>query len=105
LTQAEFAEKLGFTQSNLSFIELGKTPLTESNIRLICLTFGVNEGWLRHGIGEMIDDESIYTDREKRLLALFRELSPRARELLIEYAEKLISDEKALLGEKNKKLS
>lgn len=96
LTQTEFAEKLGFTQANLSSLELGKTVLTETNIRLICLTFGVNEEWLRYGTGEMMDDESMYSEQEKRLLALFRQLSPRAREMLIEYAEKLIADEKAL---------
>ena len=102
-TQIEFAEKLGFTQANLSAIELEKVPLTESNIRLICLTFGVNENWLRYGTGEMMDDEALLSDREKRLLAFFRELSPKARVMLIEYAEKLLSDEKALKGESAEK--
>ena len=89
LNQTEFAKKLGFTQSNLSSIELGKTPLTEANIRLICFTFGVNETWLREGKGDMMDDEALLSDYEKRLMTLFRALSPRAREMLIEYAEKL----------------
>ena len=103
LTQAEFAEKLGFTQSNLSSIELGKTPLTEANIHLICLTFGVNEEWLRHGTGEMMDEEALFSDEEKRLLAFFRRLSPRARAMLIEYAEKLVADEAALRGDAGEK--
>ena len=103
LNQIEFAQKLGFTQANLSSIELGKTPLTETNINLICLSFGVRQEWLRHGNGEMLDNEALLSGQERRLLALFRELSPRARELLIEYAEKLIADEAALMGGADKK--
>jgi transcriptional regulator with XRE-family HTH domain len=102
LTQNEFAEKLGFTQANLSAIELEKIPLTEANIRLICLTFGVNEEWLRFGNGDMMDDEAQLSEKERQLLAFFRQLSPKAREMLIEYAEKLAADEKALRGEAEK---
>ena len=47
----------------------------------------------------MFDDEAALNEREKRLLSLFRDLSPRARVMLIEYAEKITSDEKALRGE------
>ena len=98
LKQAEFGEKLGLTNSAISMIELSKSPVTEANIRLICFTFGVKEEWLRDGIGEMFDAEALLSEKEKRLLALFRQLSPKAQEMLIEYAEKLLSDEAALKG-------
>jgi transcriptional regulator with XRE-family HTH domain len=98
LNQTDFAKKLGFTQSNLSAIELGKIPLTEGNIRLICLTFGVREEWLRNGTGDMMDDEAQLSEQERQLLTLFKELSPLAGNMLIEYAQKLISDERALRG-------
>lgn len=101
LKQDEFAKKLGFSQSNLSYIEKGKIPLTEANIRLICLTFGVNREWLVNGTGDMMDDEAHLNDREKRLLELFRGLSPRARTMLIEYAEKPIADEAELKSAAN----
>ena len=90
LTQIEFAEKLGFSQSNLSAIELGKIPLTEANIRLICLTFGINEEWFRDGTGEMTDDEALLSELEKKLLLLYRELDQKGKDMLIEYAKKLI---------------
>jgi transcriptional regulator with XRE-family HTH domain len=99
LNQSEFARKLGVTSTLINKIEAGKTPLTETNIRLICFTFGVNEAWLRDGTGDMMNEEALLSDWEKRLLELFRKLSPRARELLIEYADKLGSDERALRGE------
>jgi transcriptional regulator with XRE-family HTH domain len=96
LNQTDFAKRLGFTQANLSAIELGKIPLTEANIRLICLTFGVREAWLREGQGEMLDDEALLSERERRLLELFRRLSPKAQEMIVEYVEKLLADEQAL---------
>jgi transcriptional regulator with XRE-family HTH domain len=99
LNQTDFAKKLGFTQANLSAIELGKILLTEANIRLICLTFGIREEWLREGTGDMVDDEAQLSDYEKRLLELFRRLSPMARITLIEYAEKTVAIEAAARGE------
>jgi transcriptional regulator with XRE-family HTH domain len=99
LTQSEFAERVGLSHTTISTTEANKTPLTKSNIRLICLTFGVNEAWLRDGTGDMMNDEALFSDWEKRLVELFRKLSPKARELLVEYAEKLLADERALRGE------
>jgi transcriptional regulator with XRE-family HTH domain len=89
--QVEFAEKLGLTSAAISAIELDKAPLTEANIRFICLTFGVNEEWLREGKGDMMDDEALLSDFERRLLALFRKLSPGAQKAFIEYVEKLVA--------------
>jgi len=110
LNQTEFAKKIGVTSQFVSTIESGKSKFTEANIRLICLTFGVNEEWLREGKGEMLDEEAVLSDYDKRLLTFFSELSPQARKMLIEYAEKLVSDEKALRGgveatEKGEKLA
>jgi transcriptional regulator with XRE-family HTH domain len=99
LTQGKFGEKIGMSDVAISHMESGRTALSKQNIRLICLTFGVNEEWLEKGVGDMMDDEALLTEGEKRLLALFRQLSPKARELLIEYAEKLLADEQALRGE------
>jgi transcriptional regulator with XRE-family HTH domain len=99
LKQVEFAEKLGLTSAAISAIELGKAPLTQANIHLVSLTFGVREEWLKKGLGEMMDEEALLSEWERRLLALFRQLSPKARELLLDYAEKLRSDEAALRGE------
>jgi transcriptional regulator with XRE-family HTH domain len=99
LNQTDFARKIGITQASLSLIELGKSKLTEANIRLICLSFGVREEWLREGKGEMLDDEALLSERERYLLELFRKLSPKAQVMIIEYVEKLLADEQALRGE------
>jgi transcriptional regulator with XRE-family HTH domain len=97
MTQNEFAEKIGFSQTNLSLIEKGKITLTESNIRLICFTFGVNEKWLRSGKGEIFNEFMVKNEQERVLLSLFNQLSPRAKIILVDYAEKIKNDEVELL--------
>jgi hypothetical protein len=83
--------------------EAGKAKFSETTINLICLTFGVNEAWLRDGKGDMMDDEALLSDQERQLLDLFRRLSAKARILVIEYLEKVVSDEAALRDEAGEK--
>jgi transcriptional regulator with XRE-family HTH domain len=103
LTQSEFGGKIGMTDAAVSHMESGRTAISKQNIRLICLTFGVREEWLEMGNGEMLDDEALLSEKEKRLLELFRKLSPKAQAMIIEYVEKLLSDEQALRGKKEVK--
>ncbi|MBR1730008.1 MAG: helix-turn-helix transcriptional regulator [Selenomonadaceae bacterium] len=59
LTQKEFGFKIGITsQQQMANIERKVSKVTESNIKLICNEFGVNENWLRSGDGEMFDVSS-----------------------------------------------
>jgi transcriptional regulator with XRE-family HTH domain len=82
--QAEFAAKLGMVQTSYSKIETGENALTEKNISLICLVYGVNESWLRNGKGEMFDSSAKPKDEdEKRLLEMFRNLSPEMRAFVL----------------------
>jgi transcriptional regulator with XRE-family HTH domain len=55
LKQGEFAERIGISQGMLSDIEHENKLLTERNIKLIHLTFGVNREWLLTGQGEMFN--------------------------------------------------
>jgi transcriptional regulator with XRE-family HTH domain len=99
ITQREFGKKIGMSDVAVSYMESGRTALSKQNVRLISLVFGVREEWLEQGVGEMMSEEALLTGREKRLLELFRQLSPVAQRMLIEYAEKLRSDEAGLRGE------
>jgi transcriptional regulator with XRE-family HTH domain len=99
LTQGDFGKRIGMADTSISHMEAGRPPVNDQNLKLICLTFGVREAWLRDGTGEMMDDEALLSDQERQLLDLFRQLSPKARVIVIEYVEKVISDERALRGE------
>lgn len=53
LSGEKFGEPLGVKRSAISDIENGRNNLTEQMIKLISLTYNVNEEWLRTGEGEM----------------------------------------------------
>ncbi|MDR1785615.1 MAG: helix-turn-helix domain-containing protein [Spirochaetaceae bacterium] len=96
LTQSAFGKKIGVSDVAISHMESGRTALSKQNVRLICLTFGVREEWFRSGAGDMLDQAAVLSAGEKRLLEVFRQLSPTARRMLIEYAEKLAADEREI---------
>ena len=53
LSGDEFGREIGLGKSSISLIENGKNKPRETTLLLICRKFGVNEGWLRTGEGEM----------------------------------------------------
>ena len=58
LTQQAFADKLGFSQNYIWQIEKGDRTPSDRTISDICRTFGVDEIWLRDGIGEPFREKS-----------------------------------------------
>jgi transcriptional regulator with XRE-family HTH domain len=86
-TKSKFAEKIGLTYPAISLIESGKNALTSQNINLICLTFKVNETWLRTGKGPMFDKE---VPDEQELLGIFRKLSPPLRRSILKITQDLL---------------
>jgi hypothetical protein len=46
----------------------------------------------------MLDEEALLSERERYLLEQFRKLSPRAQMMIVEYTEKVLSDEQAIRG-------
>jgi transcriptional regulator with XRE-family HTH domain len=95
LTQARFGKKLGLSDVSISLIESGKNTLTEQNIKLICLTFGVNETWLRTGDGEIFNEA---VPGEQQLLDLFRNLSPPTKKMILSLARTAFENDQAMQG-------
>ena len=62
LTQQEFADRLNIKRGTLANYELGRNEPIDAVVSLICREFGVNENWLRYGIGEMREET---TQRQK----------------------------------------
>ncbi|MDR0708196.1 MAG: helix-turn-helix domain-containing protein [Treponema sp.] len=73
LSQAAFAEGLGLTHTSISFMENGKSKITEQNIKTICYEFGISVDWFRTGEGNMLLIKSLITDQ---VIAKFAQLSP-----------------------------
>jgi transcriptional regulator with XRE-family HTH domain len=93
LRQGKFAEKIGIPQTTYCTIEKGKSPLHERHIKLICLTFGVNDKWLRDGIGEMFLAKSSLIDE---LIRLLNQLSPQGQTTALALIRTLVEQEQSL---------
>lgn len=59
INQSNFAKALKLNRSSISLIEKGERTLNDRLINLICLTFNVNEDWLRNG------NEPIFIDKDE----------------------------------------
>lgn len=53
LSQKDFGDKIGLSNTAISKLETGENSLTEQNILSICRTYNVNRDWLETGDGEM----------------------------------------------------
>lgn len=106
LNQKEFAQKLGITQSGVSWIEQDGNSISDQNVLLICREFNVNEDWLRTGSGEMfVQPESFSlddfarsrgaTDFEVEIIKAYFELPEEIRKTVINHFKGYLQKEKA----------
>lgn len=65
MTQADFANKVKISRSNLGNVETGRISVTDRLLIDICNAFSLSENWLRTGHGEM------YEETETTLFAAF----------------------------------
>ena len=68
LTQEQFSGKIGLSRNYVARIEIGERLPSDRTIKDICREFGVDELWLRTGIGEAF---SVPT-REEEMTKLFK---------------------------------
>lgn len=99
--QKEFAEKLGITQSGVSWMEQPENTVSDQNIRLICTLFSVNENWLRSGEGEMFTEtkETVLfkaaellnlDDTEQKFLSAYLSLDETQRQSFKEFWRQMV---------------
>lgn len=101
LKQYEFAEKLKVKPATLSMIENGNNILTDKNISMICMTFGVSEQWLRCGEGDMFQnslDMDALTGSARELLDLYQKLEEPTKRLVLNHAKQVLALQEQLTG-------
>ena len=109
LTQTEMGERLGVTRSVISNIEYNRVEPSQLIIKLACKEFGVDEIWLRTGVGEMFStgsrDEQVAAffmstlsgddNFKKAFVSALAALDETAWEKLRDFAEKLYEEYKS----------
>jgi transcriptional regulator with XRE-family HTH domain len=93
LSQAEFAKAIFIGNGYIAELECSHKKANDRIIRLISLSFGVSEQWLKTGKGEMFyktPDEKL-----KRMSSLFNELPPKFQDYVMNQVETLLAVTKA----------
>ena len=93
LNQEEFGKQIGLAQTAVSMIESGNNPITDKNLKLICVTFNINEQWIHSGKGKMFNT----SPHLKELCDILVTLTPDAQECLLIMARELLNVQKKLL--------
>jgi transcriptional regulator with XRE-family HTH domain len=93
MSQEEFGKRIGLAQTALSMIESGINPITNKNLKLMCITFNINEQWLRTGKGEMFND----SPHLKEFCDILVNLTPETQNYLLIVARELLNTQTKLL--------
>jgi len=86
--QTDFSKAIRVSKSYTAEIENGHRVANDRIIRLICLTFGANEKWLKTGEGEMFDAST--AEKRERILGLFNELKPEFQDFALTVVDRLL---------------
>lgn len=97
LTQEEFGKKIGVTRSAISYLESGRSSLTEHMLFMICLIFNVNKNWLRDGTGEMFITYTLSEELAAYMGRISGEANPEKEKIAL-MALKLIVDDWDLIS-------
>ncbi|MDR2303353.1 MAG: helix-turn-helix transcriptional regulator [Treponema sp.] len=92
MTQTDFSKAIYVSNGYTAEIENGHRAANDRIIRLISLTFGVSETWLKTGEGEMFHASPI--KRKEKILSLFDELNPGFQEYALSVIDQLIKLQK-----------
>ena len=92
MSQADFSRAICVSNGYTAEIENGHRTANDRIIRLIHLTFGVNEAWLKTGTGEMF--QSAPVEKRERIMSLFNELSPQFQDYALTVIDRLLQLQK-----------
>ena len=88
LSQKDFAKAMCLSNSYIADIENDHRKVNDRIIKLASMIFGINEDWLKSGIGEMFyksPDEKI-----TRLVSIFNELPADFQDFVLMHIERLL---------------
>ena len=89
IPQVKFAKAIYISSGYIAELETGHRKINERIIRLISLTYGVNEKWLRTGEGEIFFGAG--SEKQQRMIELFNELPPEFQDQVMMQIEQLLN--------------
>jgi len=93
LTQEKFAGDIKISKAYQGHIEANQRRVNDRIIKIISLTYGVGEEWLKTGIGDMF--ERFNDPKIGQIVTNFKKLAPDAQEYLLKQIDLLLDYEVA----------
>ena len=87
-TPTNFAEALHLSRSYIYELEKERRVLNNRIAKLVSMTFGVNENWLKTGVGNMFDNSG--GEIRKKIELLFDKLCPEFQEYVLRHLDLLL---------------
>jgi transcriptional regulator with XRE-family HTH domain len=87
-SQDQFAESLKLSRSFQGLIEANHRKVNDRLVKMICLTYDVDENWLKTGEGEMFDTAK--DPRLARIINNFNKLDPLLQDYVMKYLDWLV---------------
>jgi transcriptional regulator with XRE-family HTH domain len=87
-TPVGFANTLCLSRSYVYEMEKGRREVNDRIAKLIAMTFGVNEEWLKTGAGEMFDNSG--GEVRRKIEELFDKLCPDFQEYVLRHLDLLL---------------
>jgi transcriptional regulator with XRE-family HTH domain len=84
-SQQKFAEGMKLSKTYQGNMELGNQPVNDRIIKLISMTYGANEEWLKTGAGDMFD--KIEDHKLRKIIELFKKLDDTGQDCVLEQLE------------------
>jgi transcriptional regulator with XRE-family HTH domain len=88
LSQEQFADGIKISRAHIGAIETGTRRVNDRIIKLITMTFGVNEVWLKTGDGAMFDKADDF--RLQQVVSSFKKLDPSFQNYVIKHLDLLL---------------
>jgi hypothetical protein len=87
-SQKLFSEGIELSRSCLAGIEIQRRKINDRLIKMICLTYGVNEKWLRTGTGSMFDTKK--DPKLERIIRNFNKMDSLLQDYVMKYLDWLV---------------
>ena len=89
MSQAEFAKAIFISNGYIAELESANRKVNDRIIRIVSMTFGVSEAWLKNGTGNMFFTTP--TEKLHRLTSLFNDLPPKFQDYVMVQIERLLA--------------
>jgi transcriptional regulator with XRE-family HTH domain len=89
-SQKVFSDDLKLSRSYLGGIEINQRKMSDRLIKMICLTYSIDENWVRTGEGEPFLPEK--DPAMERIFRNYKKMDKKMQEYVVKYIDWLIED-------------